>query len=584
MKKINSYIAILSLMIITTIYAQAQTLTATTDRVTLSENETLELTIRFDERVDFGSPNFDKLAENFDILNQRRGDQIELFDTGAGYWTEWNLALSPKKVGELEIPAFTIRGASSEPIAISVKPSSPATPGELKDIFLEVTTDKEEVYVQEQLLLTVRINTGLLFRDIRISKELAVENAVVEKISETIYNKQLQGKLYRVIEMKYVIFPQKSEPLKIPSLSWNLVMATTKSSRLNSRFNTPGTLMRLRSEEIVVPVKPKAATFTGPEWMPAQEVSIEQHWSSSTSKLVVGEPITRTLTLRALGLSAAQIPPLPEQQISGLKMYSDQPQFDDLRTHTGLKGNRIESQAIVPTKAGTIILPEVQVAWWDTVNDYQRFATLPEQVLTIAPSAANASIPPPLPGQTPTLNDPALTSDADIENSENISVGFSLNKTWPWIASNLAFASLALLFFIAWQRKASAQQSSQEDDDKAKLELKINDVFHTIRKACSEQKPKAARTALSQWGGLYWGINHTLSLQEIAQRSGSPVLTKALEELDEILYGKQNIPEQSWDGNGLWQALVTFKKQNKDKVKRINIAEKHLPPLYPKQL
>jgi len=561
-------------------YAHASTLTASTNKTTISEDEILELSIRINEKIAFGSPDYDKLSENFDILQRRRNDTVSLIGSSGEYTTQWSLAISPKKTGELIIPPFSMRGVTSEAIKITVNPATPAAPGELKDIFIEIETDKKSVYVQEQLVLAVRINTGLVVRDMKTAKELVVDNAVAEMISEVDYNKRLQGKLYRIKEIKYVIFPQKSGPLIIPSVTWNLTVATTRSSRINSAFRTPGILRVLRSKEKTIDVKPKPSAFTGTEWMPAEEVSIEQHWNTSTRNLVVGEPITRTITVKARGLSAAQIPPFPEQLVSGIKMYSDQPQFENSRTNTGIQGTRIESLALVPSKSGTIILPEVNIVWWDTTKNYQRVATLAKQVLTIAPSATNTVDLPPLPGETPVNDGSSLTTKTGAEEDQQAAIGFSMKASWPWIASNILFASLALLFFIAWQRKTPSANENEDTvtQDKNK---KINESFHGIRKACSDQDPLAARAALGQWGGQYWDMGRNISLSEIGQRSGSSTLTKALEEMDEILYGKQKSDAKTWDGDLLWQILVAFKKHNKDNNRQEKNAQKPLPPLYP---
>lgn len=564
-------------------HALASTLTATTNKTTISEDEILELSIRINEKIDFGSPNYDKLSEHFDILQQRRNDTVSLIGSNGEYTTQWNLAISPKKTGELVIPSFAMRGVKSEVIKITVNPAKPINPGELKDIFIEIETNKESVYVQEQLVLTVRINTGLIVRDMRAAKELVVDNAVTEMISEVDYNKRLEGKLYRIKEIKYVIFPQKSGPLIIPSMTWNLTVATTRGSRINSAFRTPGILRVLRSEKQNIDVKTKPPAFTGTEWMPAEEVSIEQHWNTSTRNLVVGEPITRTITVKARSLSAAQIPPFPEQLVSGIKMYSDQPQFENSRTNTGIQGTRIESLAIVPSKSGTIILPEVNIIWWDTVNNYQRVATLAKQVLTIAPSATATLDLPPLPGDAPVNDGSTLTTNTNLEEDQEPTIGFSMENSWPWIASNILFASLALLFFIAWQRKAP-QKNQQEDTATQDQQKNLSDSFHAIRKACSDKDPQAARAALNQWGGHYWNLDRNISLSEIGQRSDSSTLTKALEEMDQILYGKQNADISSWDGDKLWQILVAFKKHNKDNNLQEKNIKKQLPPLYPEPL
>lgn len=550
-------------------------LSTSANRTVLSENETLELTVRLNEQIGYSSPDFQALERDFEILSQQRSSQFRNINGRTEAWTDWTLILAPKATGTLSIPSFSFEGATSSALQVTVTESNAVSAGEQRDIFVEVETDKPEVSVQEQLLVTVKIHTGIMLRDASMTEDLSVEDAVVESISETAYNKQLDGRMYRVMELVYAVYPQKSSPITIPSMSWNLVMATDRGSGLRYRFQAPGQMRRLRSEPMVIPVNPRPSQYTGQQWLPARDVKLEQHWSSDPSRFVVGEPLTRTITLQADGLTSAQLPPLPDQSVDGVKIYSDQPQLDDIKDREGVVGSRIESVAIVPTQEGELILPEVAVSWWDTEAQQQRTATLPEQVLAVAPAATNHSTLP--------LAPPSSEASADAPANGETTAGPSPYR-WPWLVSNAVFAGLALLFMLAWLQARKRQQEPVSSTRNESSET-LNEAFHAVRRACSENNVRAARNSLSEWGKLYWQLPRAASLQEIIDRSDSDALTKEVAELDKILYGcyeSSHNQAADWQGDRLWRALVKFKrKDQKARQEQEQTDKDQLPPLYP---
>lgn len=553
--------------------ASAAELTATVDRTVISENETLQLTLRLNEQVGFDSPDFSALNENFDILNQQRSSQYRSINGRSEAWTDWNLVLSPKSTGSLKIPSFTFEGAVSDPVEITVTEANSTASGRPQEIFVEVETNKPEVFVQEELLLTIKIHTGILLRDISMNEELKVDNAVVENVSETAYNKHIDGRLYRVLELVYAIYPQQRGSISIPSLSWNLVMATDRGSGLRYRFQAPGELRRVRSEPLTVPVKAQPAQFSGDQWLPARNLKLEQHWSSDPSRFVVGEPLTRTITVTAEGLTPAQIPPLPEQNIAGIKVYSDQPQFDNVKTSEGIIGTRIESVAIVPTEAGELTLPEMRVAWWDTGTQRERVATIPAQVLEVAAATgSNSSLP---------LTPPSAAA-REGNGNEGVASTTALKQLWPWMISNVVFAALALIFMVAWLRGSNAQQKPRPRGQ-TDQSLATEQAFQDLRRACSDNDPRAVRNALGEWGRQYWQLPHAASLQDISRRSDTAAIAKELAKLDEILYGSQKFGRENdgWRGDTLWRALVKFKRKDKKKRQRPDTQIDQLAPLYP---
>jgi hypothetical protein len=247
--------------------------------------------------------------------------------------------------------------------------------------------DKEQVYVQEQLLIKVRLYTTIGLHDIA-TEPLQVPGAHVEKLDEQRYERRIGGVAHAVYELTYALFPESSGELQIPPLNYVAVAGRRDPFSL---FNRNSQRLRLRSQPQSIQVLPKPDSYSGAHWLPAASLGLVQSWSQDPETFKVGEPITRIITLRAEGLRAAQLPPLSKLDVEGLKTYPDQPQQDDQIGPNGITGSRIETTAIVATKPGDYQLPAITVTWWDTKSGRQRATQLPAFRFSVSGTAAAAS-------------------------------------------------------------------------------------------------------------------------------------------------------------------------------------------------
>ncbi len=116
---------------------------------------------------------------------------------------------------------------------------------------------------------------------------------------------------------------------------------------------------------------------------PPGSLTLEENWSTSPEQLRVGESATRTIRIQGEGLQGAQLPPILFAPTDGLKYYPDQPQISEQEIPDGLLGIRQDSAAVVPTRAGTYLIPEIRIPWWDTQSEQVQYAVLPEREITV---------------------------------------------------------------------------------------------------------------------------------------------------------------------------------------------------------
>ena len=287
----------------------------------------------------------------------------------------------------------------------------------------------------------------------------------------------------------------------------------------------------------------------------------------------MGEPVTRTITIRAEGLSAAQITPLQEPQGNNYRGYPDQPQLDEIVTTNGLTATRIESLALVPNNSGEITLPAVELIWWDTNSNKRRVASLPSITLQVSPSentdvAANDN------NVMQGTNDAMTTLAADASKPK---VSFMTNLS---LALNALLMTLIVTLLIGRKRKALAARSQQAalSSDSARLNLKQQ--LRVIESEVKDDNLMAMREAILRWGETLFAENPPSTLKSLGDLLGNPSISQLFAQLDQQLYQHNGVPATTLDVTLLLASLKkesNFSRESASKSK----SGKALQSLYP---
>lgn len=542
---------------------------ASIDRNVVNQGDSLTLTIRVDDTGSYDEPDLAALERDFDVSGTNQSSQHVISNGRSESWTEWQTVLIPKRSGQLTIPALAVAGGHTQPITVQVNPADPnASAGDNSEpVFMEVKLDRKSAYVQQQLLLSVRIFHAVQLDNMHIT-EPEFDNASVRKGAETSFRREINGITYLVHELNYAIFPQQAGELTIPEM----VFSASQPMRARSLFDFPGQGRPVRklSQQFNVHIKPIPKAFTGKVWLPARNLTLEENWNGNPDQVAVGESITRSVTLRADGLQAAQLPALDLPKVPNAKLYNDQPALDDQQDANGVHGKRVESTALIPSKPGTITLPEQKLVWWDVDSDSEKTATLPARTLTVQPGAAGASganAPPVIaeqqqeaaPAPTPVPTPAAAARSA---------------WWWPVLAALLALAWL-ITAALYWRLRRAKTAQAPEATSAAPNE---DAAFRVLGAACRGSDPGAARAAFFEWARCFYRDPEIRGNDRLRYHCDNPTLTRELLQLDNCLFGSR--PDSAgWNGENLLEAVRQLRRGPKAK----HDADAQLPPLYPAQ-
>ena len=364
--------------------AFAQQIELSVDRNELARGETLTLTIRVYDQRQGMQLDLTPLTQDFDVLGTRTSSQIRSINGVTESWTDYVITLFPEKEGELSIPALSILNQTTDPISINVVNAGPRSNQGGDDLYLEIEVNKDSVYVQEQLLFTVRLFYTINGIRNPVFTELEMEDTVTQLIgSPNQYERLIDGERFGVYEKRYVIFPQRSGPLQIPDILFRGEVTDGSSNFVFRNMNTRRVTAFIEGTTIEVKERP-ASVPRGEGWLPVTGLALEETWSGDLGELKVGDSVVRTIVLRAEGLDGAVLPPFSPENIQGLNLYPDPADISRTFVDGSIVGTRIETSTYVALEAGVIEVPALDVAWWDVNSDSARTTSLPPTRFEVA--------------------------------------------------------------------------------------------------------------------------------------------------------------------------------------------------------
>jgi hypothetical protein len=591
---------------------------ALVDRNQLYEGDTVTLTVEAEGESRNGQPDLAPLQQDFEVSGVSTSNQVSIINGQRSDKTQWVVQLKPRRLGELRIPAIAVGGDQTRPIALQVREIPPELAKALEErLFVEVELEpsEESPYVQQQLRYVARLYYAVPLIDGTLS-DPQPENAVVERLGQDRqYRTQRNGKEYGVIERRYAIFPERSGEFHIPPVTFEGRVASGSSAR-NSRtrmssmmerffsddffrdpfgndpfFNaddffagTPlgdrGRPIRATGKSLTLEVEPQPAAYGGPYWLPASNLVIHDSWSENPPQWRAGEPVARTLTIEAKGLTASQLPELEVQESPQIRVYSEPPVGTSHTDGNWVYGRSEQNLAYVARQEGKLSVPSITVHWWDTEQNRERRATLPPWEVQVAAGSV------PVPGEAPAAPAereespvPATALETPGKEPTGLPGGVgSLTRLWPWGAGLAALlAVLVAASAVVRQRsrgRAGAGRTAAPSEPRPQPRQSDRAARAALQRACDADDAQACAAALLDWAAVAWPDDPPRNLGVLANRAARG--TAQIRDLDRALYAAD---AAAWRGAPLWEAL-------KDGLRARDEADRRegdgiLKPLYP---
>lgn len=398
-------------------FAQDIRLTATVDQNILTVNDQLKLTLTIHGTQDTAPPSFPNI-EGFTLLfGPQISAQTRIINGEVSVSKGYTYVLQPAAKGRYTIGPSTVeyRGKvySSDPITVEVvdTPRSPGlqTPDLEKLTFVELSTDKTESYIYEQVVLSFKFyfQKGLPISDIDYTAP-STKNFMEEKLGDQRQYEEIRdGIIYNVLELRTALFPMVFGELVISpaKLKCNLIIQQRKGRR-----NTPSDsifgdaffddffgreqkrypIERL-TRSITIKVKPlpeqgRPRDFKGAVGTYHMEVS------TRVQRVKVGDPITLSMSVYGEGnIQTIGEPVLILNNEDDFKLYPSESNTQITHREDLIRGRKVFNKVIEPQKTDLKFTPAIVFSFFDPRDG--EYKTITKEPIPIIVETGEQEIP-----------------------------------------------------------------------------------------------------------------------------------------------------------------------------------------------
>ena len=590
MKKLGNYL-FLSLVasVILAGTAWAQTFNATVNRTDVPQGETFVLTLELIDGDDKGNPDLSVLDKDFIVYSVGTAFNYKYINGISSKSRQWQIALMPKNSGAIEIPSIQMDNLATQPITLNVipanqalsagqdTPNQPAQNANRPKFDMVAKVENTNPYVQQQIDYTITIyDTGGLQGDAPQFIDNGSNDWIIKSLgSPTIGSKIVNGRSLREITFRYALFPQKSGTLKTPEVRFQGYYLT-RSRGFNDPFDDlfGGNLGGIGFADMFATRNPVLLTAAPqsikvrpiPEengtnwWLPAKQVALMAEWEPRQPQFKVGEAVSRTIYLKAVGVAENQLPDIRFAQTPNLKQYPDK-----AISSSGLENGQVVAvkkitNVYIPTTSGAQTIPEIALDWFNVQTNQMERAVLPAVNIEVMPSAGLPSTQAKATQSSLPQADEALApQQSPMEDLSDMSI--------PGGNSNMAYiiAIAAFLIGIIFSWLIFGRRRPNADE--------IKDYDKYIIKSLKHKDYRALRDGLVAWGRERWHNDKITNLKEVAKAAQDKEFGAYLDELGALLYAQT---PQPFNEKGF---LKSFEKVRKSKIKSAK-EEQPLPKLY----
>ncbi len=491
-------VAFLTLLVPVVTYAQVTDLRVSLDKNPIIVDEAVQLIVSAQGSPSSNELDLSALEKDFRLSNTSVSQSTRSINFVTTKTTTWVTQLFPRTTGKFTIPAITVDGKTSQPIELVVMPVGSSQGSTPRDFFIRSEVDMDEVYLQQQVKYTTKL---FMRKNIQRGSIQApeLENAIIKQIGEDKeYEDLVNGVQYRVIERTYAIIPQQSGAFTISGTVFQGEALT--DSRQSFGFISRTKPINRSSNAIQLVVLPIPQSYTD-HWLPSEFVTLNEEWQGSTDEFVVGQAITRTITLTAAGLVEEQLPDIAGIYPPDFKIYPDQANTATVDRNGILYAQRIHSEAIIPNRPGTFVLGEVLVPWFNIVTKQTEYAKIPARSIQVkAATTTNTAIEP---IQTDN-NKPDVSGDTSSPKKDKFYFDWlHISLFVLWLLSMLTFAIVlftqgGLSSFAIAKSKRSQNESGQLKSDK----MTEKAAWLLLQKAIAQGNQHQTNQTLRHWLSL----------------------------------------------------------------------------------
>lgn len=263
------------------------------------------------------------------------------------------------------------------------------------DLFITATASKTTVHEQEAILLTYKVYTVVNLRQLygKMPDLKGFHTQEVELPQQKTFTlEHYKGRNYNTtVWSQYVLFPQQTGKLEIPSITFDGVVAqqTVSDDPFDAFFNGGGYVevkKKITTPKVVINVQPLPAKPTG---FSGAVGEFKLASSINATDVKTNDAVTIKLTLSGTGnMKLIGIPEVKFPQ--DFEIYDPKVTDDYKLTNSGLTGTKTFEYLAIPRHAGNFTIPAVEFTYFDLKSNSYKTLKTEAYNLKVAKGQGNA--------------------------------------------------------------------------------------------------------------------------------------------------------------------------------------------------
>lgn len=263
------------------------------------------------------------------------------------------------------------------------------------DLFITATASKTTVHEQEAILLTYKVYTVVNLRQLygKMPDLKGFHTQEVELPQQKTFTlEHYKGRNYNTtVWSQYVLFPQQTGKLEIPSITFDGVVAqqTVSDDPFDAFFNGGGYVevkKKITTPKVVINVQPlpaKPAGFSGAVGEFKLASSINATDVKTNDAVTIKLTLSGTGNMKLIGTPEVKFP-------QDFEIYDPKVTDDYKLTNSGLTGTKTFEYLAIPRHAGNFSIPAVEFTYFDLKSNSYKTLKTEAYNLKVAKGQGNA--------------------------------------------------------------------------------------------------------------------------------------------------------------------------------------------------
>lgn len=263
------------------------------------------------------------------------------------------------------------------------------------DLFITATASKTTVHEQEAILLTYKVYTVVNLRQLygKMPDLKGFHTQEVELPQQKTFTlEHYKGRNYNTtVWSQYVLFPQQTGKLEIPSITFDGVVAqqTVSDDPFDAFFNGGGYVevkKKITTPKVVINVQPlpaKPSGFSGAVGEFKLASSINATDVKTNDAVTIKLTLSGTGNMKLIGTPEVKFP-------QDFEIYDPKVTDDYKLTNSGLTGTKTFEYLAIPRHAGNFTIPAVEFTYFDLKSNSYKTLKTEAYNLKVAKGQGNA--------------------------------------------------------------------------------------------------------------------------------------------------------------------------------------------------